>query len=142
MLQYPVLNTDEHSREMLTWSFLHNCMLWPAYIPSSPVYDFWTLVEIPYGMGDAVFHPYWRNAIGTEPAGIVASYWEKPGQNDYLLAVATWTSQEIEAQLTLPGEFQEFLEGVDMESGELVPAGQTLEAMIPAYDLRALRFRQ
>jgi hypothetical protein len=139
--RYPELKTDEHSREMLTWSFLHNCMLWPAYIPSTPVYDFWSQVEILYGMGDAVFHPYWGNAVGTEPAGIVASYWEKPGQNDYLLAVANWTSEDVEAQLALPGEFHAFQEAVDMESGELVSCGQTLDATIPAYDLRALRFQ-
>ena len=37
-----------NAREMLSWAFLHNNYLWPAYIPHAIVYEFWSKVEIPF----------------------------------------------------------------------------------------------
>ncbi len=136
------LSTNEHSREMLAWTFVHDNLLWPAYIPEGPVYAFWSRVEIPFGMGDAVFHPYWRNDATAQPACIKVSYWSKPAGDDFLLAVANWSGEKATAAVRLPQALQRFGRCVDMESAEVVSCKDTLSAAVPPYDLRVFRFQK
>ncbi len=137
------LNTNEHSREMLSWTFLHNNMLWPAYIPRQPVYDFWSKVEVPFGMGDTVFHPYWNNGVSAQPECIKASFWSKPAGNDFILAAANWSGEKVTATISLPDALQSFAQCVDMESGETLSCkNKTLSVPIPPYDLRVFRFQE
>ncbi len=139
----PNLNTDEHSREMLAWTFLHDALVWPAYIQAPPVYKFWSTVEIPFGMGDAVFHPYWHNDVTAEPACVKVSYWSKPAGNDFILAVANWSAEKATAAIRLPDALGQFAQCVDMESGETFSCkDKTLAAPIPPHDLRVFRFQK
>ncbi|HJN17451.1 MAG TPA: hypothetical protein QGH10_18240, partial [Armatimonadota bacterium] len=137
----PALNTPAHSREMLSWTFLHNAMLWPAYIPSQPVYEFWSKVEVPFGMGDTEFHPYWANGVAPRPASVKVSYWSKAERDDFLLAAANWSEQEVSATIPLPEALRQFNACVDMETGEALECGDTLRATLPPHDLRAFRFQ-
>lgn len=137
----PTLKTAAHSREMLAWTFVHNNILWPAYIPAQPVYAFWSKVEVPFGMGDAVFQPYWRNGIAVEPTCVRVSCWSKPNEKDYLLAAANWSSEAASATIVLPGALCRFGRCVDMESGESLPCRESLRVSIPAFDLRVFRFQ-
>jgi hypothetical protein len=128
----------EHSREHLSWTFLHNNLLWPAYIPSGPVYDFWRAVEIPFGMDDAVFHPYWRNVVRAKPECIRVSYWRKNARPAYLLAAANWSTAVTDATIELPPELAQ-LTWCDAESGTAIAPGSTIKLRIPPCDLRVLR---
>jgi len=139
----PALNTNEHSREMLAWTFLHNNLLWPAYIQRHVVYKFWSKVEVPFGMGAAEFHPYWRNGVTARPAGVKVSFWSKPGGRDYLLGAVNFSGKAASATVSLPKALEGFGACVDMESDEVLScAGGALLATIPPYDLRAFRFRK
>ncbi|MCC6580347.1 MAG: carbohydrate binding domain-containing protein [Phycisphaeraceae bacterium] len=135
-------NMPEHSREILSFTFLHDTLLWPADIPPQTVYDFWNKVEIPFGMGDAAFHPYWENGARCEPACIKLSYWRKPDGMDVLVAVANWSGQKVDASISLPDELKTLAQGVDMESGEAVQLSGAWNVSVPAHNLRVFRFNQ
>lgn len=137
----PELKTVAHAREVLSFTFLHNNLLWPAYLAAEPVYKFWSDVEVPYDMTHTVHHPYWSNEVQSSPDSIKVSFWTKPDSDDTLIAVANWSSQPTDAKIKLPGALPLTVTGVDMESGEQVnlnEGGMTLT--IPALDLRVLRF--
>jgi hypothetical protein len=134
------LSLTEHAREHLSWTFLHNSILWPAYIPPQPVYDFWSRVEIPFGMGDTVFHPYWDNQVVAEPPWIKVSYWQKEGTEDYLVAVANWSEAEARAQIRLPAPLASCAACLDLEKGERVAVDRAWPVQVPAHDLRVFRF--
>ena len=136
----PKLKTNEHSREMLAWTFLHNNLLWPAYIPSRVVYDFWSKVEVPFGMGDTTFHGYWENGVTAKPACVRVSTWSKPDGEAYLLAAASFSDQAVPAEIALPAALAGFGSCVDMESGEPFVSEGALAVTIPAHDLRVFRF--
>ena len=108
---------------------------------TSLVYDFWNKVEVPFGMGDSEFHGYWENGIITSPAGVKVSYWKKPGSEDYLVAVANWTENSVEASVKLPKSLLIAGKGMDMESGKEVPVGSEWLVPVPAHDLRVFRIR-
>lgn len=137
----PQLNIPEHSREMLSLTFVHNNLLWPSYIPSKPVYDFWSKVEVPFGMADTEFFPYWNNGIRTSAPCIKASYWKKPGGDDYLVAIANWSGQPVDAKITLPKPLSAAKQCVEMESGTTLPMNSELTISIPAHDLSVLRLK-
>lgn len=137
----PELNLPQHSREMLSLTFVHNNLLWPSYIPARPVYDFWDKVEIPFGMADTEFFPYWSNGIKTSAPFIKASYWKKQNGNDYLVAIANWSDHPAEATVTLPDVLQSLKQCTEMESGASIPAGRSLTLTIPAHDLRVIRLK-
>jgi len=134
------LYRKEHAREMLSWTFLHNNLLWPAYVPAGPVYECWRKVEIPFGMGDAEFHPYWDNDLQCQPNTVRASYWSKPGEQDYLLAVANWSAKVQRATIALPPCFRPFRQCRDLESSVAIPVQKSVEITVPPHDLRMLRF--
>jgi len=137
----PDLNTNEHSREMIAWTFIHNNMLWPAYIPRHAVYDFWSKVEEPFGMGDTVFHPYWRNEVKASPQSVRVSWWEKRDASAALLAAVNWSNQPVEAVIDLPEPLRDRSDRVEMESGKTYPPGTTVKLTIPPHDIRVLRLR-
>jgi hypothetical protein len=130
----------ELSRELLSFSFLHNNLIWPAYIAQPPVFDFWNKVEVPFGMGDTTFHPYWENNVTCQPACIKVSYWKKDGRDDYLVAVANWSDKPAEARIQLPPALAGFTQCRDMEKDETLPTGQDWLVTVPAHDLRVFRF--
>ncbi len=131
---------NTHSRETLSWTFLHNNLLWPAYLPPQPVYRFWEKVEMAYGMGGTEFHPFWNNGISTSPESVRASYWTKADAGaGVLLAIANWSDQGQEATVTLPEKLASFSSATDLETGEKLSVTQTLKAKIPAHDLRVFR---
>ena len=134
------LYRKEHSREMLAWTFLHNNLLWPAYVPAGPVYDCWRKVELVFGMGDAEFHPYWDNDVNCKPDALRASYWRKPGKQDYLLAIANWSAEAQRATVDLPSCFHSFRQCFDLESEATIPVQKSIAITIPPHDLRMLRF--
>ena len=137
----PELKTRENTRDVLAATFVHNSQLWNAYVETSLVYDFWNKVEVPFGMGDSEFHGYWENGIITSPAGVKVSYWKKPGSEDYLVAVANWTENSVEASVKLPKSLLIAGKGMDMESGKEVPVGSEWLVPVPAHDLRVFRIR-
>ena len=134
------LNIAEHSREHLSWTFLHNNILWPAYIPMQIVNDFWKKVEIPFGMGDTIFYPYWKNSIESHPDCIKVSYWKKKGKKDYLVAIANWSSKPVKAKIKLPSFLSGFHSCLDMEEGKTINIKETLEIDIPHHNLKVFRF--
>ena len=136
----PELKLNEHSRETLSINFLHNSLLQVAYIPAQPVFDFWNKVEVPFGMGDTVFHPYWDNGVRAEPPCVRVSYWKKETTEDYLVAVANWSGEPVTAQVVLPPPLDNFPAGRDMESGERLDTAGDFEAALPPHDLRVFRF--
>ena len=138
----PELKTAAHAREVLSFTFLHNNLLWPAYLPSEVVYEFWSKVEVPYDLTHTAFHPYWDNGIQSAPDAIKVSYWTKPATHDTLIAVANWSAQPTQAQVTLPPSLSLPASGVDMESGEAMTFKDgELTLSVPAHDLRVLRFK-
>ncbi|MDD3726448.1 MAG: DUF6067 family protein, partial [Candidatus Ratteibacteria bacterium] len=130
----------ELSRETLSITFLHNTILWPAYIYSSTVYDFWRKVEIPFGMGDTIFYPYWENGTKTNYEFIKASYWKKENRDDYLVAVANWSDENVVASIKLSEQLSKFESCMDMESGEKIKIENGLEIEIQKHNLRVFRF--
>ena len=136
----PKLKLVEHSREMLSFTFLHNNLLWPAYIPTQPVYEFWSKVEVPFGMGDTTFHPYWENGIAVAPECIKVSFWQKRGRDDYLIAVANWGDNRTTAAIKLPPPLAAYNECVDMEANERIQTARPWRVAVPAHDLRVFRF--
>jgi len=134
------LRTVAHSREMLSWTFLHNNLLWPAWIPYREVYDFWSKVEIPFGMGDTVCHPYWKNGIGTGSQAAKLSYWKKDDTDDYLVAIANWSGKPVTAKVELPPFLARFGTCLDMEKGETIKVNDNWPVEMPPHDLRVFRF--
>ena len=130
---------NELSREMLSFTFLHNNLLWPAYIPASPVYDFWERVEIPFGMGDSDFHPYWCNGIISEPECVKVSYWKKRTDEAYLVAVANWSSQSVTASIVLPFHLSSCEHCYDAETEEAMDTGESWGVTVGAHNLRVFR---
>lgn len=133
------LKTNEHAREILSFTFLHNDTLWLAYIPSQPVLEFWRKVEVSFGMGDTDFFPYWENAIKSEPECIRVSYWKKKKAKDWLVAVANWSGRKTEASIQLPPSLSAIATWREMETGRQTPAGRQWKVTIPAHDLRVFR---
>jgi len=135
------LHIKEHSREHLAWTFPHNNFLWPAYVPAGPVYEFWKKVEIPFGMADTSFFPYWDNGVKAQPECIKVSYWKKAGKDDYLLAAANWSGKAEPARIPMPARLRSFSECADAETGERIPVKDSvLLVAIPHHDLRVFRF--
>lgn len=137
----PELKLPQHSREMLSLTFMHNNLLWPAYIPAEPVYEFWSKVEVPFGMADTEFFPYWTNGIQTSAPFIKASYWKKSKSEDYLLALSNWSDRPVQAKITLPKPLSTAKQCIEMESGTTIPMNLELTISIPAHDLRVLRLK-
>ncbi|MBI4026589.1 MAG: hypothetical protein HY360_16500 [Verrucomicrobia bacterium] len=138
--QTKLAGLPELSRELLSFTFLHNNLLWPCYIPQQPVFDFWNKVEIPFGMGDTTFFPYWDNGVVCRPEGIKLSYWKKEGRDDYLVGVANWSAKPTDATIALPPALAGFTQCLDMEKGETLTAGKEWKVTVPAHDLRVFRF--
>lgn len=138
----PEFKINEHSREILSLTFPTDVRLWSAYIPPQPVYDFWSKVEVPFGMGDTTFFPYWTNNVQSSPASARVSYWKKNDAEDYLVAVANWAGAEINARVLLPPHLARLANRLEMESGAKVDAGDSLSATIPAHDLRVFRLKE
>lgn len=132
----PEFNIPAHSREILSFTFLHNNLLWPAYIPAGPIYDFWKKVEIPFGMGDTEFFPYWDNNIKTAPECVKLSYWKKKNKDKYLVAVSNWSDKPVEAGIKLPDFLNSLPQVSDMETGKKVNLAKEWTVNIPAHDLR------
>lgn len=137
----PELKTAAHAREVLSFTFLHNNLLWPAYLPSEVVYKFWSDVEIPYDMTDTTFHPYWNNDAPGSPQSVKVSYWSKPEQQDYLVAIANWSDEIVSAQVQLPSALRQVGSAQDMESGDRLDLQETLSVELPPHDLRVFRLR-
>jgi hypothetical protein len=139
----PELKTRETARETLSLTFMHNDLLWPAYLASGVIYDFWSDVEVPYDMADTTFHPYWDNGTQTSAPHIKASYWTKPGTTDLLLAVANWSASPTTATVKLPDDFAGFAEAELMELDSTAPVNDgQIQLEIPAHDLVILRFQR
>ncbi|MBI4027258.1 MAG: hypothetical protein HY360_19895 [Verrucomicrobia bacterium] len=136
----PELNTVAHAREILAFTFLHNTRLRPAYIPVGTVEDFWNKVEIPFGLADTTFHPYWANDVRADPASIKVSYYKKLATDDYLVAVANWSDKETDAAVTLPAGFGSFSSCRNMETGDAIAVPKKWKLKIPAHDLRVFQF--
>lgn len=137
----PELRIAAHSREVLSFTFLHNNLLWPAYLEAETVYEFWDKVEVPYDLTDTEFHPYWNNGVSSSPNSIKVSYWTKPDTQDTLIAIANWSSQPQRATVELPQNLPLPESGIDMESGEKISIREgSLTLEVPAHDLRVLRF--
>lgn len=134
------LMVPENSREMLSLTFPHNSVIWAAEVLAQPIYDFWSKVEVPFGLGDSTFFPYWDNGVKTSVPNIKVSYWKKNGKNDYLVSLSNWADTASEVTVTLPAALTGFKTTIDMESGEKVAAGKTMTVKVPAHDLRAFRF--
>lgn len=137
----PELKTAENTRDVLAATFVHNSQLWNAYVESGMIYEFWNKVEVPFGMGDALFHGYWDNGITSSPEGIKVSYWKKPKSDDYLVAVANWTDRAAEAVVNLPPAILIAGEASDMESGQKVSLGKDFRVSVPGHDLRVFRIQ-
>jgi hypothetical protein len=135
------LNTVEHSREMLAWAFIHNNVLWPAYIQRHVVFEFWTRVEVPFGMGDTVFHPYWNNGVNASPQSVRVSWWDKRDGSAALLGAVNWSGQPVEAVIDLPPALQKRAMRVDPESGQSLPGGASIHLVIQPHDLRVVRLQ-
>ena len=127
-----------NAREMLAWTFPHNNYLWPAYIPHGVVYEFWNKVEVPFGMGNTEFHPYWDNGIRSEPECVRVSYWKRRAADRYLLAVANWSHEPANAVVELPGALKAFRSGADPESGAEAALDGEWRVTVPGCDLRVL----
>jgi len=138
----PAFNIKEHSREILSFTFLHNNLLWPAYIPEKPVYEFWDKVEVPFGMGDTIFHPYWNNGIKTHPECIRLSYWKKVDENTYLIAIANWSDKTVQAGIELPEFLTLGLYASDLETGEKASLTKNWAVTVPAHDLRVFMVKK
>ena len=128
-----------NAREMLAWTFPHNNLLWPAYIPHGVVYEFWNKVEVPFGMADTEFHPYWDNGVRARPECVRVSYWKRRDGDRYLLAAANWSTEPVDAAVELPGAMKVFRSGTDPEKeDEVALADGTWRVTVPGCDLRVL----
>ena len=135
------LNLKEHSREHLLWTVLHNNLLWPAYIPAGPVYEFWRTVEIPFDLGTAVFHPYWTNGVRAEPECVRVSYWRKQSVEDFLVAAGNWSEADRDAVIHLPVQLSG-LSGENAETGEELTVTDVLRVRIPHHDVGVFRLKR
>lgn len=135
----PELRTVEHGRETLSITFLHNALVWPAYVPPHVIHEFWDRVEVSFGMGDTTFHPYWRNGVTSDTPSARVSYWKKRDREDYLVAVANWSGEPVTARVNLPSALQQIGSGADMESGETIALSPEVVIDIPRHDLRVFR---
>ncbi|MCF7837794.1 MAG: DUF6067 family protein [Candidatus Marinimicrobia bacterium] len=129
------------ARELLSFTFLHDHLLWPSRINAAVADTFWREVEMAYALGEAQFHPYWSNGVRSAPASVKVSYWTKPGARDVLVAVANWDAQAVAARIELPAGLADSLTWVDMESGAAVAGADGFTVSVPAHDLRVLRGR-
>jgi hypothetical protein len=136
------LNIPEHAREMLSFVFLHDVRMRPAYIPVSTVTDFWNKVELPFGLEDTKFYPYWNNGVKSEPTCLKISYYKKNKAEDFLVAVANWSGAEVRGSVKLPSEILAVKSGRDMESGETMTVSKDWLVTIRPHDLRVFRFTQ
>jgi hypothetical protein len=126
----------ELSREILSFTFLHDVLLWPAYIDDATVYKFWNQVEVSFGMGDTLFYSYWENGVVSEPESIRVSYWKKTASDEYLIAIANWGDTSTEASIRLPDFMKTFPTALDMEKEKPVTISDPWKITVPAHDLR------
>lgn len=139
----PELKTRETARETLSVTFLHNQSVWPGFIAAEVIYDFWDKVEAPFGVGDAEFHGYWQNEFRTGNPAVRASYWKKPGQEDYLVAVSNWNGESATSSIEFPKSFSDIHEIIDMESGDVISLSDgKCDVVVPAHDLRVFRVQK
>lgn len=134
----PTRGLPELSREMLSFTFLHNNLLWPGNIVPAPVLKFWQSVEVPFGMEAATFYPYWSNGLATGPDCVKASYWHN--DKGYLFAVANWSDKEVNATVNLPKVLSPARQCVDMETGTAVECREKLMVPVKGHDLRVFLF--
>jgi hypothetical protein len=130
------------AREMLAWTFLHNTLLWPAYIKSSTVFDFWKKVNIPFSLKNAIFKGYWENGIKSSPECVRVSWYYNKKTNEYLLVIANFSKESVTAQITIPNAMKQLKYIANMETGKtLEKSGNILAIEIPAYDLRVIHLK-
>lgn len=131
------------AREMLSFVVPHDNIIWPTWIDKGTVIDFWKKALIPFGMKNVEFHGYWEDDVKTDADHVKASYWKKSDAEDYLVAVANWSDEETEVNVTLPKRILALGSGLDMENGEetkAVDQSGSFQLTVPAHDLRMLRF--
>jgi hypothetical protein len=134
------LGGSELCREQLSFTFVHNVLFWPVN-SYQDVVTFWNKVEVPYGMGDTVFFPYYSNDIVSSPESVKASYWKKVSKEDYLVAIANWADNSVRASIELPDHLAECSIAEDLLAGTPVSDGRIIDVDIPPHDLKILRFR-
>ena len=91
-------------------------------------------------MADTEFHPYWEGVLRPAPECVRASYWKKKGSETYLLALANWSADRVEATLSLPDFLARFQSATDPESAARIETKGELRVTIPGNDLRVAVF--
>jgi hypothetical protein len=127
------------AREILSFTFLHNTLLWPAYIKASVIFKFWKKVNIPFDMKNVIFKGYWENGIKGIPDCIKVSYYRQANSEDYLLVISNFSNQEVMAQVVLPQALNQLRRGTNQETGQKIAIDKTISIKVPAHDLQVIR---
>jgi len=96
-------------------------------------------VTIPFGMEDVEFHGHWENGIVSQPDCVRVSYYQKKSTSQYLIAVANYSNQPVDAILKLPHLMTGSSVAINLESGERVQVASPWKVNIPGHDLRVYR---
>jgi|GEM_PF-856612 len=132
------------TREMLALCFVNNALFDPSFAHCQTGEDFHLHVTMPYGMGNTVFHGYWKNGIQSKPDCVKVSYWKKKNERDWLVAVANWSKKNVSAEIVLPPELLNAALVYNMETANRNLRPETVsmpwKVSIPAMDLKVFRF--
>jgi hypothetical protein len=127
------------ARELLSYTFLHDTLVWPLRVSRAVVYEFWRKVRAPMGKKEWTFTPYFRNKVQTNHPAVKVSYWLAKDGKDVVIAAANWSEKDMNAKIQLPAELEWVNILTNMESGEAINISQGFETTIPSHDFRVFR---
>jgi hypothetical protein len=129
--------TQEMTREILSWTLPHNTIIWPYHAPADIMYKVWRDVEEPFDIGAAQFHGYWDNEARSDPH-IKLSYWVHPDNGKTLVVIANWSDKAVEAAIVPPVQLKGWTTATDPLDGSTWKLEETWHMTLARNDFRLL----
>jgi hypothetical protein len=135
------LNRDPQlARELLGWTLSKGALLWPVYIHSSTVTNFWQKLEKNWGgFRDAKFNEASQVGLQVSPGSLYGGIYRKNSGDDDLLVLFNPDNQIIGAKILLSEPYRTIS---DFETNQALPVGKNVDIKIPAHDFKILRLKR
>ena len=135
------LNRDPQlARELLGWTLSKGALLWPVYIHSSTVTNFWQKLEKKWGgFKDAKFSNASQIGLQVSPSSLYGGIYRKSSGQDNLLVLFNPGNQKVRAKVSL---FESYRTISDFETNQALPTGANAEIEVPAHNFKVLRLKR
>ena len=130
----------ELARELLGWTLSEGTLLWPVYIDSGTVTNFWQKLKRDWGgFLDTEFTDARCSKYRISPDSLRTGLYRKSSGQDNLLVLFNPENKSIKAEVSLPERYQVI---TDFETDQSLPPGTGLTVEVPSHGLKILRLKR